>query len=307
MYIKNIMPLLAFLGASSKAMAFVCSTNNGPFVTQGSADITVAMTPQIQQNYNLIVDLSEKIVCYNEDAGGSNYDWVVFTIGSVVYSLPSARKYIFLNGDRYDSPLRVNTTPFGFPPGRGRIRLPLSFVISPIQTAGQGVIRNGEQVATLNMYKTYPNANGSPQLRFTWNVYSAADVSIPIGGCDVSARNVSVTLPAYDATSNQTVPVPLTVNCPSGNKLLSYTLDGTTVGASRQIFRNSAASSPAYGIGINMLDKNNNVITANNPVSLGTVGASPVDLQLKARYAQTGAQVTAGTVQSIIGVTFTYP
>ncbi|SQA97216.1 Uncharacterised protein [Cedecea neteri] len=43
-----------------------------------------------------------------------------------------------------------------------------------------------------------------------------------------------------------------------------------------------------------------------NTVSLGTVGSTPVDLGLTATYARTTGQVTAGNVQSIIGVTFVY-
>ncbi|HFT6532676.1 TPA: fimbrial protein, partial [Escherichia coli] len=47
-------------------------------------------------------------------------------------------------------------------------------------------------------------------------------------------------------------------------------------------------------------------IPANNTVSLGAVGTSAVSLGLTANYARTGGQVTAGNVQSIIGVTFVY-
>ncbi|HFR1153832.1 TPA: hypothetical protein ACHURF_003721, partial [Shigella flexneri] len=38
----------------------------------------------------------------------------------------------------------------------------------------------------------------------------------------------------------------------------------------------------------------------------GSVGTSAVSLGLTANYARTGGQVTAGNVQSIIGVTFVY-
>ncbi|STW04827.1 fimbrial protein FimH [Klebsiella grimontii] len=39
---------------------------------------------------------------------------------------------------------------------------------------------------------------------------------------------------------------------------------------------------------------------------MGTVGTSAVNLGLTATYARTSGQVTAGNVQSIIGVTFVY-
>ncbi|MFT2793736.1 fimbrial protein [Serratia sp. T13T92] len=305
----RIIVLVVIIAYSAGAMAFVCSTDNGPFVIQGNRDIHVSMTPEIQQNYNLIVDLSRKIKCYNEDVASSgNYDWVVFTPGSEINSLPGSTKSIILDSNIYPSPLDRNTQPYGFPPGREEIPLPLSFVISPINSAGEEVISAGELVAKLTMYKTYPNSGGPPQQRFTWNIYSNSNVYIPIGGCDVSARDVSVLLPPYDADSNQPFPVQLTVNCPSGNKQLYYTLSGTT-DRSQTIFTNMApaAPTPAKGVGIQMLDSNDNVITAGRPVSLGTVGPSSVDLKLKARYAQTGGQVTAGPVKSIIAVVFTYP
>lgn len=41
-------------------------------------------------------------------------------------------------------------------------------------------------------------------------------------------------------------------------------------------------------------------------VSLGTVNKSKVPLGLSATYGQTGNKVAAGTVQSVIGVTFIY-
>lgn len=311
MEVKKMIKLgwgLVLLGTSSHVMAFVCSTNGGPYVPHGNQDIYVTMTPEIQQNYNLIVDLSRFIRCYNEDSTGSNYDWVVFTVGSTVYSLDGATKSIMVNGNVYPSPLTKNTQPFGFAPPLIVTPLPLSFIISPVNNAGQGIIRAGEKVAELNMYKTYPNPNGSPHSFFKWNVFSSSDVYIPTGGCDVSARDVTITLPAYDV-SGQTVAVPLTVNCPSGDKQLSYSLSGATVQSSNTIFNNvaPATASPASGIGIKMLDVNNNAIATNHNVSLGRVGKTPVSLGLKAAYAQTGGTVSAGAVQSVIEVTFSYP
>ncbi|VDR24913.1 Uncharacterised protein [Raoultella terrigena] len=54
------------------------------------------------------------------------------------------------------------------------------------------------------------------------------------------------------------------------------------------------------------LTRGGTAVAANSPVSLGTVGTSPVSLGLTAEYARTSGQVTAGNVQSIIGVTFVY-
>ncbi|MDZ7126229.1 fimbrial protein, partial [Escherichia coli] len=59
------------------------------------------------------------------------------------------------------------------------------------------------------------------------------------------------------------------------------------------------------GVGV-QLTRNGTIIPANYTVSLGAVGTSAVSLGLTANYARTGGQVTAGNVQSIIGVTFVY-
>ena len=64
--------------------------------------------------------------------------------------------------------------------------------------------------------------------------------------------------------------------------------------------------SPAQGIGVQLL-KNRKALATNQMVSLGRVGTSPVDLGLSATYATTGERLTAGPVQSVIGVTFVYP
>ena len=96
----------------------------------------------------------------------------------------------------------------------------------------------------------------------------------------------------------------LTVYCAKSQNL-GYYLSGTTVDAGNSIFTNTASFSPAQGVGV-QLTRNGTIIPANNTVSLGAVGTSAVSLGLTANYARTGGQVTAGNVQSIIGVTFVY-
>ena len=48
------------------------------------------------------------------------------------------------------------------------------------------------------------------------------------------------------------------------------------------------------------------ILATGENVSLGTVNKSKVPLGLSATYGQTGNKVSAGTVQSVIGVTFIY-
>ncbi|EIQ3083481.1 fimbrial protein, partial [Shigella flexneri] len=54
------------------------------------------------------------------------------------------------------------------------------------------------------------------------------------------------------------------------------------------------------------LMRNGKILATGENVSLGTVNKSKVPLGLSATYGQTGNKVSAGTVQSVIGVTFIY-
>lgn len=151
----------------------------------------------------------------------------------------------------------------------------------------------------MRMYKI-ATFNGGYPTNFIWNIYANNNVIIPTGGCDVSARNVTVTLPDYPGT----VAVPLLVHC-SQKQQLGYYLSGTTENTENTIFTNTSSSNPATGVGV-QLSNRSGVIATNKNISLGTVGTSPTSLGLTASYARTTGQVVAGNVQSIIGVTFVY-
>ncbi|HBQ2948519.1 TPA: type 1 fimbrial protein [Klebsiella pneumoniae] len=114
----------------------------------------------------------------------------------------------------------------------------------------------------------------------------AADVTLTVNGkvvarpCTVSTVNATVELGdlytfsligAGSASAWHSVALDLS-NCPVGTSRVKATFSGT----------------------------------ADSTVSLGTVGTSPVNLGLTATYARTTGQVTAGNVQSIIGITFVY-
>lgn len=175
--------------------------------------------------------------------------------------------------------------------------LPLRMYLTATGTASGVVINAGELIARLNMHKVA--SDGNPR-DFTWNIYANNNVVVPTGGCDVSTRDVIVTLPDYPGT----MAVPVTIHC-AQNQNIAYYLTGTTADTSNSIFRNTASASPAQGIGVQMV-RNGTVIPANRNVSLGKVGTSSVNLGLTATYARTSGKVTAGNVQSIIGVTFVY-
>lgn len=152
--------------------------------------------------------------------------------------------------------------------------------------------RNLQQPATLG--------SGNPR-NFTWNIISNNNVVMPTGGCTVDSRNVTVDLPDFPGSAE----IPLGVYCSSEQKL-SFYLSGATTDSSRQVFANTAPdATKASGVGVSLM-RNGKILATGENVSLGTVNKSKVPLGLSATYGQTGNKVAAGTVQSVIGVTFIY-
>ncbi len=85
-----------------------------------------------------------------------------------------------------------------------------------------------------------------------------------------------------------------------------FYLSGATTDSSRQVFANTAPdATKASGVGVTLM-RNGKILATGENVSLGTVNKSKVPLGLSATYGQTGNKVSAGTVQSVIGVTFIY-
>lgn len=293
--------IFTFVLAPGFAHAFECLVySSNQTVQELSANVFVNLAPSIGKQQNLIVDLSQEIYCRNNSTPPNiDIDHVNLTSGSM-YSgaLQSFTGSVFWNNKYYNMPLNSNTDRYEIS-SLVYIPLPLKLMLKPINAAGGTLIKAGEKIAVLNMFKIATFNGGYPRV-FTWNIYAKNSVVMPVGGCDVSARDVNVTLPDYPATQK----VNASVHCAQAQKL-SYYLTGTTTDSNRTLFTNTASASPAGGIGV-QLQRNSVPLAANTAVSLGTVGTSPVDLGLTATYGTTGGQVTAGNVQSVIGVTFVY-
>ncbi|WP_334642288.1 fimbrial protein [Klebsiella aerogenes] len=287
---------LLLMGWSLDVAAFTCKVaDTGQTMTSGAANVYVNLTPSIGVGQNLVVDLSSSIVCKNDSSGGSIIDYINLTSGSAFGgALEAFTGSIYWAGNTYPLPMNSSVYIITHTDYRG---LPLRMYLTATGAAGGVVINSGELIARLNMHKVA--SDGNPR-DFTWNIYANNNVVVPTGGCDVSARDVTVTLPDYPGS----MAVPVTVHC-AQNQSLAYYLTGTTADSANSIFRNTASASPAQGIGV-QLTRNGTAVPANSNVSLGTVGTSPVNLGLTATYARTSGQVTAGNVQSIIGVTFVY-
>lgn len=302
-----------FISFSFNANAFTCITASGQKLGADqsggmvqSASVGVSLAPVITANSTLVIDMANYISCANQASppykdviraeNGSGFIDVLngftgtFTYYGSSYPFPLTSPTSYVNVGDYNV----------YQPWRAAIYL------TPISAAGGKVLKAGEYFASLKLYKLLLDGSGAPADgtgrpdEFTWNLYALNDVVIPTGGCDVSARDVTVNLPEYPASTA----IPLKVHC-GKNQKLGYYLSGTTADSAHSIFTNTASASPAQGIGV-QLKRNGTVLPANSTVSLGTVGTSAVDLGLTATYARTSGQVTAGNVQSIIGVTFVY-
>lgn len=299
--IITLLTTLLLMGWSVNAWSFTCKTTAGVSIyaddgTDASANVYVTLAPEIAVGENLVVDLSSQIYCHN-DYPEDHIDYVSLIQGSAYSGLLSSFSgTVKYNGSSYPFPLTTATSDIIYNSKTDK-PWPVQLYLTALGTAGGVVINSGSLIAKLVLHQ---NNNFGEQATFTWNIYSNNDVVVPTGGCDVSSRDVTVTLPDYPGSTA----IPLSVYC-AKNQQLGYYLTGTTTDSANSIFANTASSSQAQGIGV-QLTRNGSALPTNSTVSLGTVGTSAVNLGLTATYARTSGQVTAGNVQSIIGVTFVY-
>lgn len=242
------------------------------------------------------------------------YNNIIFLglcLGLTTYSALSADSVIKISGRVLDYGCTVSSDSLNFTVDLQKnsarhigdktpMPLPLKLYITPVGAAGGVVIKAGEVIARIHMYKIATLGSGNPR-NFTWNIISNNNVVMPTGGCTVDSRNVTVDLPDFPGSAE----IPLGVYCSSEQKL-SFYLSGATTDSSRQVFANTAPdATKASGVGVTLM-RNGKILATGENVSLGTVNKSKVPLGLSATYGQTGNKVSAGTVQSVIGVTFIY-
>lgn len=291
------------LGFVTKAQAFSCSVDGGPSIGSGNSTVSVDLTPVIQENENLVVDLSQHINCWNSYGGWWDTDNINLVKGSSFGgSLTTFRGSLFWNKMTYPFPLTTDTNILRIG-DKTPIPLPLRLYLTPLgnNPAGGVVIKPGEVIAFIHMYKISDRNGGDPR-NFTWTVVSKNAVVIPTASCDVSSRDLTVDLPEYPASKD----IPLTVHCSKDQKI-AFSISGTTAGPGNNIFANtySPTSLAAKGVGIQLL-RNGQALSTNQSVPLGIINKSPKSLGLSATYQKTEGQMTPGNVQSIVGVNFTY-
>ncbi len=94
------------------------------------------------------------------------------------------------NGTSYPFPTTTETARVMI---HGPINRPAVLYLTPVSTAGGVAITAGSLIAVLILHQT--NNYNSDSFQFIWNIYANNDVVVPTGGCDVSARDVTVTSP----------------------------------------------------------------------------------------------------------------
>lgn len=229
---KRAITLFAVLlmGWSVNAWSFACKTANGTAIPigGGSANVYVNLAPVVNVGQNLVVDLSTQIFCHN-DYPETITDYVTLQRGSayggVLSNFSGTVKY---SGSSYPFPT-TSETPRVVYNSRTDKPWPVALYLTPVSSAGGVAIKAGSLIAVLILRQT--NNYNSDDFQFVWNIYANNDVVVPTGGCDVSARDVTVTLPDYPGS----VPIPLTVYCAKSQNL-GYYLSGTTADAGNSIF-----------------------------------------------------------------------
>ncbi|MFC6376542.1 fimbrial protein [Tatumella terrea] len=290
---------------SVSALAFTCKDSRGNTINSGggnkSLSVYANLTPTLQAGQVMVVDLSQSISCKNDSPNSRNDNVSLLSGTAFNGALENFDGTLTYYDTNYPMPTttetkQVNNTSGSYTPWD------VDLALTPVSAASGVVINQGTLIASLLMRQVGSNKSNGGDIRtatFTWNIYANNTVFIPTGGCDVSARNVTVNLPDYPGTAD----VPLTIHC-AENQSLAYYISGTTENSEQNIFSNTASSNSATGLGI-QLSNSSGIIAANN-ISLGTVGTTPVSLGLSASYARTSGQVIAGKVQSIMSLTFIY-
>lgn len=147
-------------------------------------------------------------------------------------------------------------------------------------------------------------------------IFNTSAVTFVPPACSIITEPTVVTLPtvyASDFTGTGSTPgqTPFNVhlNCPStatGADLAITLATANPVAGSTGVIANTAGGGYAQNVGVQVLDGNGNPVPFDSAISAGPVTAGNFNVQLNARYYQTGATVTAGQVKATATYTLTY-
>jgi len=147
-------------------------------------------------------------------------------------------------------------------------------------------------------------------------LFNSSSIRFIAPACTIVVDPTIVTLPTvtasnFGATGSVAGQTPFNVqlNCPSaaaGANLAITLATSSPMAGATGVIANTTGSGYAQNVGVQVLDGNGNPVSFGTAISAGTVTAGNFDVQLNARYYQTGAAVTAGQVKATATYTITY-
>ncbi len=296
---------------SNNVSAFNCKAE-GKVIGQfgGSRDVIVSVSPEVQLGQNLVIDLSSLISCQNTIPKKRTDYLRIGKASAFAGALEFFEGSLMYDGLSYPIPVTTDTTDVEYTT-KTWTPVPAVLYLTPISAPASGVvIEAGQKFAKLKMKQHGENlvfpclfCGGTGMTEYTWNLIARNRVVVPTGGCDVSSRDVVIDLGEYTGSNRKDIP--LTVHCATDTKL-KFFLSGKVETIDNSIFSNVAGVNPAKGFGIQIFDKSNNIIQANKPINLGSVGETPIDLGLSTDFVKFGTVNTPGEVTAIVNVTFQY-
>ncbi len=196
-----------------------------------------------------------------------------------------------------------------YPVGSGQFS-----VATALQLVATGPIANGATFFAGPLAQWQVDTFGGPTQVEIFQTNSTLTFIAP--ACTVAVDPTVVTLPTVYSSAFAGVGTPLgptsfsvQLNCPStaAGASLSITLAANNpVAGATGVIANTTGSGYAQNVGVQVLDGNGHPVSFGTAIPAGTVTAGNFNIQLNARYYQTGASVTAGQVKATATYTITY-
>jgi type 1 fimbria pilin len=183
-------------------------------------------------------------------------------------------------------------------------------ITTTLELVATGTIANGSvlQAGTLGYWQW--QGNGNPKIEA---FVLANKVTFVSSSCSVVTNPINVTLPTISTTAlgsvgatAGTTPFNISLNC-TGAAGMSVSLEldanGTASGIQGVLTPTSGSSA---GVGVQVLDQTSTAVTFGTAVSEGTTPVGQMNIPFSARYYQTKATLTPGTLAASATFTLTY-
>lgn len=207
--------------------------------------------------------------------------------------------------------------PFGSQPSPSSVGAINAQISSPfqLQLVITGTIPSGNQTLPTGQLVRWDFTLGGGAIFAvdTFSIGGSGAINI-IQPCVIAIDPTTVTLPtvatsAFAGAGSTTGTTPFQIsltNCPTGDQLsITLTTSNPQTGTTG-VIQNTAATSPAAGVGVQLLDGAGNPISFGSAIPEGPIPGATVNLPFAARYYQTDAAVTGGMVTSVATYTLTY-